>query len=128
MESTKIETDKPTNICDGSYFLLSPIKWPEKYLYIQNNGEGNGRGWQGDPGPQGHFQFHKTKEGHYWIVTKQWPLHFVYMQADKTGNVRTWDGLPGEQGEFIIKKVEHPTADNIFYISTKKWPEKYMYM
>ena len=36
-------------------YLLNTEKWPNWYMYMENNSTGNVRGWNGDPGPQGHF-------------------------------------------------------------------------
>ena len=45
--------------CDG-YVQLSPVEWPNWYIYMENNCEANVRGGCGDPGPQGHFCLQKV--------------------------------------------------------------------
>jgi hypothetical protein len=33
------------------YYHITSKKWPETFCYLQNNAEGNGRGWPEAPGP-----------------------------------------------------------------------------
>ena len=40
---------------EAYYYILSPEKWHNWGVYMENNKEGNVRGWNGDPGPQGHW-------------------------------------------------------------------------
>lgn len=96
------------------------------FMYMQDNGDGNVRGWQGDPGDQGHLLFtRRYDETTYLLSTKKWPNWYLYMQDVGDGNVRGWDGDPGPQGHFLIKG--HPFK-NCYLISTEQWPGWYMYM
>ena len=81
---------------------------------MQNNKDGNVRGWNGDPGPQGHWKF--TQKGTVTIgnevvptfvfTSVKWPNWFMYMQKNKEGNIRGWNGDPGPQGYFIMTMVK----------------------
>jgi len=80
---------------------------------MQDNSKGNVRGWQGDPGPQGHWMI--TQKGTvivggqslptYVFNPERWRNWYMYMQDNSKGNVRGWKGDPGIQGYFIIKQA-----------------------
>jgi hypothetical protein len=38
-------------------FLMTTERWSNWHMYSQNTEDGNVRGWEEDPGPQGHFIF-----------------------------------------------------------------------
>jgi hypothetical protein len=40
-------------------FSMNTMQWPNWFMYVQNNSEGNVRGWKGDAGHPGHFIFTK---------------------------------------------------------------------
>jgi len=96
------------------------------FMYMQNQGDGNVRGWKGDPGAQGHLLFTRRDDRTSFLLsTKKWPNWYLYMEDVVDGNVRGWDGDPGPQGHFLIKGHRFK---NCYLISTKQWPGWYMYM
>jgi len=116
----------------SALYRLSPAKWPGHYLYMQDNSEGNVRGWHGDPGPQGWFRIQSVSqyetEGGYMVSyaapyfhmrPARWDTHYVYMQNKSSGNVRGWEGDPGPQGHFAI--VRNPKQSNSFLLTAKRW-------
>ena len=118
---------------DGCYQLLSPEKWPNWFLYMQSNAEGNVRGWNGDPGPQGHWKI--TQIGStdtYLLSPKQWPNWYMYMQSNAEGNVRGWNGDPGPQGHWKITQKGSVTigCETIptYVLTPVTWPNWYIYM
>ena len=36
-------------------FMLSPRKWPNSFIYMDSSAQGLVKGWNGDPGTQGHW-------------------------------------------------------------------------
>ena len=77
-------------------------------MYMENNKEGSVRGWNGDPGPQGHW-IATLKDtvtiGGEAVVTyafspEKWPNWFIYMEDNKEGNIRGWNGDPGFSRSF----------------------------
>ena len=125
------------DVVDGAV-RISTQKWMDWYVYMQDNSEGNVRGWKGDPGQQGHFVFTKVAQPspdgtvRYLVSPKEWPNWYMYMQNNGDGNVRGWPGDPGEQGHWIITRKgtvivggrEIPT----YVLHTERWPGWYMYM
>ena len=82
-------------------------------MYMENNSKGNVRGWNGDPGPQGHW-IATPKDtvtiGDEAVVTytfspEKWPNWIMY-EDNKEGSIRDWNGDPGSQGYFIMKHVD----------------------
>ena len=58
-------TDIGTVTIDGKTvetYVLATVKWPNWFIYMEDNKEGNIRGWNGDPGSQGHFIIEKAKD------------------------------------------------------------------
>ena len=56
-------TQKGTVIINGEHvptYVLSTEQWPNWFIYMKDSGEGNIRGWEGDPGIQGYFIFQKA--------------------------------------------------------------------
>ena len=110
---------------DGCTFYLTPLEWPLYYVYEQDNGVGNVRGWSGPPGPQGQFTFKRIwKKDCYLISAKQWPNWYIYMQDNGEGNVRAYEGDPGPQGHWYVTTRK----DGYKQLSTVQWPNWYMYM
>ena len=80
---------------------------------MENNKEGNVRGWNGVPGPQGHWiatlkdtvTIGDEAVVKYTFSPEKWPKWFMYMEDNKEGNIRGWNGDPGSQGYFIMKYV-----------------------
>lgn len=110
----------------GGVFRLSTVKWPNWYVYMQSNAQGNVRGWDGLPGYQGELILTPLSPNSelFLISTKTWPNWYLYMQDNAEGNVRGWQGDPGPQGHWLIS-VRH---DGSFLLSTAKWEKWYMYM
>ena len=110
----------------GGVFRLSTVKWPNWYLYMESNKEGNVRGCSGlPPGNQGEFIFTPLGENNLYLITsKNWPTWHLYMEDDSTGNVRGREGDPGKQGHWRVK----PRYDGSFMLSTAKWDHWHMYM
>ena len=55
-----IITEKGTVIIGNksiTTYVLRTERWPDRYMYMQDNAAGNVRGWKGDPGIQGYFIF-----------------------------------------------------------------------
>ena len=48
-------TARPLEI-HPNWFNQHIPQWPNWYMYMENNKEGSVRGWNGDPGPQGHWK------------------------------------------------------------------------
>ena len=58
-------TDVGTVTIDGKTvktYDLATVKWPNWFIYMEDNKEGNIRGWNGDPGSQGYFIIVKAKD------------------------------------------------------------------
>ena len=109
----------------GGVFRISTVKWPNWYVYMASNKDGNIRGWGGLPGYQGEFIFTPLGENNLYLISpKSWPTWYLYMEDDRTGNVRGKEGDPGEQGHWRIK----PRHDGSFMLSTAKWEHWHMYM
>lgn len=112
-------------VLDQGFWKLSTESWPDWFLYMQAGSTGNACGWQGDPGPPGHFQFHRRADGYYDISTAQWPNCYLYMKNDSKGNIRGWDReKPGEQGEWLVRANDHGQI----LMTTKAWPDHCAYM
>ena len=97
------------------YYIISTVKWPSCYLYLQDQEDYNARGWSGDPGTQGYFKLTKQMNGRYLITTKKWTEIYFYMQG-QAGNARGLDDLPGEDCDWEITKV--PRQDHLCYYLT----------
>jgi len=111
------------------FYSLTTEKWSEWYEYMQDNKEGNVRGWDVNPGSQGHWKIieNPKQPGTYLLSSKKWPTCYMYMQDMHDGNVRGYDKEdPGPQGWWIIKK--NPLRDDTYLFSTAKWPNHYKYM
>ena len=108
----------------GGVFRMTTMKWPNWFVYMQSNEDGNVRGWESLPGYQGEFIFTPYKDNLYFISTKSWPQWYLYMQDNAEGNVRGWQGDPGPQGHWRIA----PRYDGSFMLSTAKWKHWHMYM
>ncbi len=91
-----------TPIDEGNYFLISTARWKDWYLYMQDNGEGNVRGYQNDPGPQGHWKITPKFDGSFLLSTKTWPSWYMYMQDVATGNIVGCNGDIGTQAHFKL--------------------------
>ena len=76
----------------GSVFRLFTVKWPNWYVYMQSNAQGNVRGWDGLPGYQGELILTPLSPNSelFLISTKTWPNWYLYMQDNAEGNVRGW--------------------------------------
>lgn len=118
---------------EGTYQLMSTQKWTDWFLFMENNAWGNVRGWEGDPGPQGHWKFTKIGSTDKYLVSpKEWPNWYMYMDKGAIGNVRGCKGDPGAQGHWRITKKgtviiggkEVPT----YVFTTEQWSDWYMYM
>ena len=109
----------------GGVFRMSTVKWPNWYVYMESNKEGNVRGRGDLPGYEGEFIFTPHGDNFYLISPKSWPTWYLYMEDDSTGNVRGKEGQdPGEQGYWRVK----PRHDGSFMLSTAKWDHWHMYM
>lgn len=99
---------------------------------MENAAEANVRGYNGDPGEQGHWLFTEVSGGRYLISPKKWPNWYMYMQDNGTGNVKGWNGDPGPQGHWKLTKKDTTTIGdrnfNTYLLSTEKWPNWFMYM
>lgn len=126
-EASTLTIQNAANDIDGEdFYMLKTTKWPDYYLYLQNNTEGTAKGWKNDPGPQGHFRFVKTENGYYHILSKEWETWYMYMQSNDDNALRAWEGPPGPQGEWKIISVEG--ADH-YLLSPAEWEDsKYAYM
>ncbi len=51
----------------GGPFRISTLKWPEWFVYMQDNKEGNVRGWKTTPGNQGEFLFEQIDNNLFFI-------------------------------------------------------------
>ena len=82
-------------------------------MYMQNGADGNVRGWNGDPGHQGHWYVEQKgtviiEEQHiptYTFKPKAYPAWYMYMQKNADGNVRGLNGDPDTQGYFIFTAI-----------------------
>ncbi len=108
----------------GGPFRITTLKWPEWFVYMQDNKEGNVRGWQTTPGNQGEFLFERIDSNFFLISTMRWKNWYLYMQDNSEGNVRGWEKDPGLQGHWQLT----PRDDGSFLLSTEKWPHWYIYM
>lgn len=120
-----------------AYWFIEPLAFQNWSVYMQDNGDGNVRGWNGDPGPQGHWKIetHQMKEKSYRFSTKKWPTHYMYMQDNSDGNVRGWEEDPGDQGWWTVSKslfsktnLFQPKTNLTYRMTTAKWRNCYMYM
>lgn len=118
---------------DGVYWCLSPEKWQNWYMYMENNSKGNFRGWNGDPGPQGHWLFTEidSTTNRFLVSPKEWPNWYMYMENNKECSVRGWNGDPGPQGHWIATAKDTVTIDGETFVthvfSPEKWPKWFMY-
>merc|ERR1711937_952462 len=100
--------DSRVSVCpalvQGTYHMQT-VAFNNWFVYCQNNEEGNTRMWEGEPGPQGQFQFIENEDGTFLMKTVEWPDHYVYMQNVEDGNIRMWKGDPGPQGHWIVERV-----------------------
>lgn len=118
---------------DTRGYLLWTRAWPRTWPngdngwlpYMQNSWRANVRGWQGDPGLQGHWLFTARDDGSFLLAPKRWPSWYMYMQDHEDANVRGWGGDPGPAGHFIVTRHQ---VKSCFLISPKKWPRWYIYM
>merc|ERR1711963_266450 len=105
---------------------------------MQDNKDGNIRGCNQEPGPQGHWKIEVKGENMYRFSTEKWPDCYMYMQNSKDGNVRGWyQEDPGQQGWWKLVAVP-PTVQapepvsfepaSFHRLSTEKWPQWYKYM
>ena len=65
---------------NGGVFRMSTVEWPNWYVYMQSNGEGNVRGWEGLPGYQGELIFTPDTSNSelFLISTKTWPDWYIH--------------------------------------------------
>ena len=110
---------------DDIIFTLTTEKWPDWYVYMQDNGVGNVRGWEGHPGDQGIFIAKNIGYSKFLISTRKWPNWYLYMQNDSKGNIRGWKGDPGPQGHWHI---EYNGDGTFTLLTTDKWKDWFMYM
>ena len=86
-------------------FLLSTEQWPNMYIYMHDNKTGSVRGWNGNPGSQGHWQFTRIRKYTYIMSTAKWPDVYAYMQDTKDAYIMGARNNPGDKGEFILQPV-----------------------
>ena len=115
------------------YYRLSPEKWQNWDVYMENNSKGYVRGWNGDPGPPGHWLFTEIgSTDRFPVSPKEWPKWYMYMENNKEGNVRGWNGDPGPQGYWIATLKDTVTIGNeavvTYAFSPEKWPNWFIYM
>ena len=110
---------------DDIIFTLTTEKWPDWYVYMQDIGVGNVRGWEGHPGDQGIFIAKNIGYSKFLISTRKWPNWYLYMQNDSKGNIRGWKGDPGPQGHWHI---EYNGDGTFTLLTTDKWKDWFMYM
>ena len=78
---------------NGCTFYMTPQKWPQWYVFEDNDCTGNIRGRHGRPGPQGQFTFNRVcGKDYYLICARAWPNWFIYMENDAKANVKSWCG------------------------------------
>ena len=112
---------------------MSTQKWMDCYVYMQDNGSGNDRGWEEDPGPQGYWKITQIEStDKYLLSPMKWPNWYMYMQDNSDGNIRGWKGDPGPQGHWMITQkgtvIVNGQSVPTYVFSTCKWPDWYMYM
>ena len=112
-------------------------KWPDWYVYMENNKIGNVRGQNGDPGAKGHWKISvapgSTPENLLLRFSpKQWPNWFMCMDTDSTGNIIGSNGDPGPRGYWKLTDKEKTKVGDVdfevFALSPKQWPDWYAYM
>ena len=86
-------------------FLLSTEQWPNMYIYMHDNKTGSVRGWNGNPGSQGHWQFTRIRKYTYIMSTAKWPDVYAYMQDTTDAYIMGARNNPGDKGEFILQPV-----------------------
>ena len=94
----------------GGKFLISPKRWPNWYVYMQNNFGGNVRGLNKDPGPQGHWYvtIKDIRVRTFLLSTTKWPKWYMYMKNNFIGDIRGCRGDPGPQGHFkLLSSVDY---------------------
>ena len=118
---------------EAYYYCLSPKKWQNWHMYMEDNKDGYVRGWNGDPGPQGYWQF--TQIGltdTYLVSSEEWPNWYMHMENNKEGSIRGWNGDPAPQGHWIATLKDTVTIGNeavaTYVFTTEKWPNWYIYM
>ena len=52
---------------------MQTVAFNNWFVYCQNNEEGNTRMWEGEPGPQGQFQFIENEDGTFLMKTDNFP-------------------------------------------------------
>ena len=110
----------------GGTFTMSTVRWPNRYVYMQNAYGGNVRGYDGHPGDQGVFKVKPHKGDTFLISPCEWPNWNIYMKRDLVGNVTGYRGDPGRQGHWRFTIID--INERVFLVSTAKWPGWYMYM
>ena len=70
-----VSPQKPATVSPVGTFLMAPAQWPNWFVYMQNNDEGNVRGSVGLPDQQGELIFkpHPQHEDLWLISTQMWP-------------------------------------------------------
>lgn len=106
-------------------YQMTTNKWHDWFMYMQDKGDGNVRGWQGDPGDQGHWRFTKVGNNIFKLRSVKWDDWYMYAQDNKDGNVRAWQGEPGDQGHFEV--TQHPTK-MCYLLRPVKWSDWFVYM
>ena len=111
---------------NGGKFLISTVRWPKRYVYMQNLYSANVRGLKKLPGDQGIFTV-KPHEGDTFLISPiEWPNWNIYMKKDREGDVVGYRGDPGKQGHWRITIKD--ITKRAFLLSTTKWPDWYVYM
>ena len=92
---------KFTSAQRSGYYLISSKHWPNRYLYMHNDRHKSVQGWEGDPGPQGHWLITPRRDGSILLSTEKWSDHYMYMQNWFGGDI-LGTKEPNEQAYFIL--------------------------
>ena len=91
---------KFTRIGFSEFYLISPKRWPEWYIYMEKK-NGNVSGQKGDPGPKGHWRITPRSDGTVLLSTQEWYDSYMYMQNWPSGDVQGTEE-PDEQAYFFL--------------------------
>ena len=111
---------------------MSTQRWMNWYVYMAKTV----RGWEGDPGPQGHWNITQIGSTNKYLLSPQgWPNWYMYMQDNSPlhqCNVKGWQGDPGPQGHWMITQKGTVIVGNqslpTYVFTTEQWPNRHMYM
>ena len=101
-------TPLPKKDDKGLFYHITNKKWPNYFVYMQDNSAGNIKGWKGNPGIQGEWKLsvhnfsEKSQNFTFTLAPKKWLDHNIYIQNKKKGLLYGWKGDIGDEGHFVL--------------------------